>query len=218
MKTAMDDRPVGATCETALDGEVLAAYVAGRLGEQETEAFEQHFFGCEECWALVGAATGLRASLAASTEDAARATPLAIALGRSRRRWVVLAPAAGLAAVLAGLALFGPWSADAPIGPGGTPGEVFRGAGQTLSLDVVVDGGSLRASWAPLAMAAAYEVRLYDAEGRLLRASDVDGRTTEVDIEVLDLGGVPGVAALDVVALDGFGQVLLRSERVSPRP
>ena len=119
MKTAVDDSSVGAACPIALDGEAVAAYAAGRLGESEAEAFEQHYFACEDCWALVRTAGAARASFA----DAAPA-------GRPRRRWAVLLPAAGLAAAVAGLALFGDWSTDAPT----APGEVFRGVEQAMSL------------------------------------------------------------------------------------
>jgi len=210
MKTAMDDPAVGATCPIALDGEAVAAYSAGRLGESEAEAFEQHFFACEDCWALVRAATAARASFAGTGEASAGTAPAV----RPRRRWAVWLPAAGLAAAVAGLALFGDWSADAPT----PPGEVFRGAEQAMSLEAAVEGETVRTSWEPVAGAAGYELRAYDASGRLLSASEVDAQTVAVDLDMLSLGGVPSVAALDVVALDGLGQVLLRSARVAVRP
>jgi hypothetical protein len=42
----------------------------------------------------------------------------------------------------------------------------------------------------------------------------VDGQTLAVDLDVLELGGVPSVTALDVAALDSVGQTLARSERL----
>jgi hypothetical protein len=88
-------------------------------------------------------------------------------------------------------------------------------ASGTLALEATLDETTLRASWAPVVGAAAYELRVYDAGGHVLRASEVDGQTLAVDIDVLELGGVPSVTALDVAALDGVGQPLARSERLN---
>ena len=85
----------------------------------------------------------------------------------------------------------------------------------TLALEATVDETTLRANWAPVVGAAAYELRVYDADGRLLRASELDGHTLAVDLDVLELDGVPNVTALDVTALDGVGQILARSERLN---
>ena len=85
----------------------------------------------------------------------------------------------------------------------------------TLALEATLDETTLRASWTPVAGAAAYEVRVYDAGGRLVRASEVSGQTFAVDLDVLELDGVPTVTALDVAALDGGGQALARSERLN---
>jgi hypothetical protein len=84
----------------------------------------------------------------------------------------------------------------------------------SLALEATLEETTLRAGWAPVAGAATYQLRLYDASGRVLRASEVDARTLAVDIDVLELGGVPSVTGLDVVALDVGGQPILRSERV----
>ncbi len=83
-----------------------------------------------------------------------------------------------------------------------------------LALEATLDETKLRASWAPVDGAAVYELRVYDADGRVLRASKVDGQTLAVDLDVLELGGFPSVTSLDVAALDGVGQTLARSERL----
>jgi hypothetical protein len=83
-----------------------------------------------------------------------------------------------------------------------------------LALEATLDETTLRASWGPVVGAAAYELRVYDAGGRLLRASEVDGQTLAVDLDVLELGGAPSVTALDVAALDSVGRTLARSERL----
>jgi hypothetical protein len=165
MNMAVDDPIVGAGCEIARDGDVLAAYAAGRLREPEAEAFEQHYFPCEECWQLVRTATAVRSA-----------------------------------------------KAGGPAEPT-TPADA-RGAAKAMSLEVVVDGPAVRTSWTPVTGAAGYELRLYDAGGRLVGASRVAPTTLAVDLVALSQGGALNVAALDIVALDGVGHVLLRSERV----
>jgi hypothetical protein len=202
MKTSTDGGPVAAACEIARDGDTLAAYAAGRLPEADAEAFEQHYFACEECWELVRTASAMR--IAIVTEAPAPA----------RRRWVAVVPAAALAATIAGLALFGIPRGDAPP----TPGDVFRGVEQGMSLEVVVEGSTLRTSWTPVRGAAGYELRVYDASDRLLRASAVDPQTVTVDLDMLSFESALNVVSLDVVALDGLGQVLVRSGRVPLTP
>jgi hypothetical protein len=120
---------------------------------------------------------------------------------RSRAGSYVLVPV-GVALAIGMIALISVWAPQ-------------RAVDGSLALEATLDETTLRASWAPVAGAAAYELRVYDAGGRLLRASEVDGQTRAVDIDVLELGGVPSVSALDVVALDGHGQTLLRSERLN---
>jgi hypothetical protein len=85
----------------------------------------------------------------------------------------------------------------------------------TLALEATLDETTLRANWEPVVGAAAYELRVYDANGRVLRVSELDGQTLAVDLDVLELDGVPSVTALDVAALDGVGQILARSERLN---
>lgn len=91
-------------------------------------------------------------------------------------------------------------------------------AQRPLALEATHDETTLRASWGPVVGAAAYELRVYDAGGQLLRASEVDGQTLAVDLDLLELGGVPSVTALDVAALDSLGQTLARSERLGVDP
>jgi hypothetical protein len=118
---------------------------------------------------------------------------------RSRAGSYVLVPA-GVVLAIGMIALISRW-APQPVEP----------VAGSLVLEATLDETTLRASWVPVAGAAAYELRVYDADGRLLRASEVVGQTLAVDIDVLELGGV---AALDVVALDGTGRTLVGSERI----
>lgn len=51
------------THEQAIDGRMADAYVDGRLPEADAAAFEEHYFGCAECWAEVRALERLRAGV-----------------------------------------------------------------------------------------------------------------------------------------------------------
>jgi CHAT domain-containing protein len=45
------------------ENDLVGRYVAGKLPEEEAEAFEAHYFGCERCWSEVRAATEVRAAM-----------------------------------------------------------------------------------------------------------------------------------------------------------
>ena len=200
MSVTTEDRS-GVTCETAVDGDTIAAYVGRRLGESEAEAFEQHFFGCEDCWSLVRTATAARASLT----DEAGVTSNA-QTSRPRRRWRL--PAVALAAGLAGIVFVGVWRSS-------SPGEVFRGSANSMQVEVAVGLGLLRATWEPVSGAAGYELRVYDDAGRLLTTADAVGEVGIVDLQSLELGRRGIATTAEVVALDSFGQVIRRSQQVS---
>ncbi|MDX2000224.1 MAG: zf-HC2 domain-containing protein [Thermoanaerobaculia bacterium] len=73
---------------------VIERYLAGRLPADETESFEEHYLDCPDCLDQLEAARGLRRGLATvAAEDAERAP-------RGARRWLLLAAAALLVALL----------------------------------------------------------------------------------------------------------------------
>ena len=203
-------------CPTALDGEALAGYLTGRLSDEEAEAFEEHFFSCEDCWALVHSAAAARSSFVEQEGPPAYASGVVSAGPEVRRplrpRWSILLPAAALAAAVAGVALFG-----LPDPEPRAPGEVFRGAEQTMSLEAELEGRVLTARWSPVPGAVGYELRGYDDEGRLIVAAEGEETAQAVDLEAAGLVGAAGVVSIDVVALDGFGQAMRRSARVTLR-
>jgi hypothetical protein len=92
-------------CTRALDEDRAARYVAGRLAEDERDAFELHYFDCPACLEVVEALTAARDVLAAPA--ARKAVPRPVA----RWSW-----AAGLAAVGVGTALV-----LRAVGPGPVP-------------------------------------------------------------------------------------------------
>lgn len=61
------------THEEAQSREMAEAYVNGRLAEEESEAFEEHFFACAACWDDVETQRKLRAGIRDWTPAAAPA-------------------------------------------------------------------------------------------------------------------------------------------------
>lgn len=91
------------SCQYVEEHDLVSAYLAGGLSEDEAEAFEKHYFGCERCWAEVKAGEEIRAALKGG-EAAAPAAPLAPSNVRRGpwTSWRVLALAAAVGIVAAG--------------------------------------------------------------------------------------------------------------------
>src|SRR5207244_1830986 len=51
-------------CNSVEEQDLVSQYVGRKLSPEEAEAFEEHYFGCDRCWAEVQGATELRAALA----------------------------------------------------------------------------------------------------------------------------------------------------------
>ncbi len=175
-------------------------YLSGRLSASEAEAFEAQMFADDELAAEVERGLEIRAAM----QDQ-QSKPRAAAAGSARRgsrsgmgpAWAL---AAGIAAMGIGFAWFRYQSASPPV---------FRGVEQTMGLEVELSGGKLNARWAPAPGAHGYELQTFAADGQLMES--VPAKDTTVAIE---LRGVTPPAYVEVVALDDFGQTLLRSQRV----
>jgi CHAT domain-containing protein len=123
------DVPKTLDCTSIEEKDVVSRYVGRKLSSEESEAFEEHYFGCDRCWAEVKAATEVRAALAPE-HAAAKVIPLPA----SKTNWRLLAIAASVAvAVLAGLLV------------------ARRGTGKTSVETVVAAAGSRRTTEARLA-------------------------------------------------------------------
>jgi hypothetical protein len=70
------------TCREVHDEGLDALYLAGRMNEAETQAFEQHCFRCSICWSLVTSGAGIRAATLEDRTDIPARTAIARALGR----------------------------------------------------------------------------------------------------------------------------------------
>ena len=93
-------------CDRVAREEIVEGYLVGRLGEEERDAFEQHYFECARCFDELRTLQAIREELRAAPEFVAKARPPLL-------RW---APAAGLAAAIVlavGVAL---WMRPVPAG------------------------------------------------------------------------------------------------------
>jgi tetratricopeptide (TPR) repeat protein len=102
-------------CREVADNDVAEAYVAGRLDEAQTEAFEVHYFECDACLERLDACRALRRALSVRPAGGRASAP-------RRGVWVwsgALAAAAALVAVVVSVR-----PASAPPGSGGASSEV----------------------------------------------------------------------------------------------
>ena len=121
-----------------------------------------------------------------------------------RRAWLVLAAAAVIAVVAAGIA----WLPRPP------PEALFRGSEQRMGLAVEMYTDALRARWVPVTGAAGYEIRVFAADGRELRDVETNDTAATIELETpVETADAP--AFVEVTALDELGKDLERSERLA---
>ena len=176
-------------------------YIAGRLSAAEAEAFEAQMFADDALAAEVERALEIRAAMQ---------VPAAASDMVSRRGSARLRPAWALAAGVAALALGLTWVRwQTP------PEPVFRGAEQVMGLEAEFIDNKLEAHWAPVAAADKYELRILADDGRLMLTLESETPTAEITLPATGIAGDPTPPAfVEVVALDEFGQTLMRSQRV----
>lgn len=185
--------------ETVSDAAAIHAYVSGALSEAEAEAFEQRVFADDRLAAELQRALEIRAATAGTAAPGRRA-------GKVNRVLVPLAVAAGAAALAIGL-----YRLQLPA----EPEPVFRGAEEGIALRIEVAGGRLEAAWTAVPGAAGYELRIFGTDGRLIRSLRSDAPSAATDLPSgAGRDAPPQPAFADVVALDDFGQTLVRSRRI----
>lgn len=65
------------SCSRIESEDVIERYVTGRLGPEEAEAFERHFFDCDRCWEEVWRATAVLSALEEMEADTGGGEPRA---------------------------------------------------------------------------------------------------------------------------------------------
>ena len=155
-------------CDEITDRALIEGYVADRLGEAETEAFESHYLTCERCQNELRLALAIREALP-EVREAGLHTPAESEVSVISRRFRVRTAAAlAAAAVLAGLLLVRPSTQDEESAP------VHRD--EATGVEVVpslrAPGGVVAAvesfQWSQVPAADLYRITVYDAEGAVV--------------------------------------------------
>ena len=160
------DAPLS-TCELVDRDDIDQRYLAGTLPPDAAEAFEEHYFGCERCWALVERGLAIRAASPVQPASAAPAGPPKLGTAAPHRGgwWMGLAAAAVL---LLSTALWHPWTGGAPSAT-----DAMRGADATFLLSATVRGDSIVVLWPSVRAASDYRVRVSALNGTTLLEREV---------------------------------------------
>ncbi|HEX9581533.1 MAG TPA: hypothetical protein VF970_10550 [Gemmatimonadales bacterium] len=191
--------PSALTCEQVDERDLEAAYLASRLAEPDTEAFEAHVFGCDRCWALLQSAQVVA--------GAAPPRPAAVSSPR-RRRLTIFLPLAAAAGIAALLLVRSP---SAPVAPGVPQSGALRGDGDSLPVRTTLADQQIEAVWPALSRADVYQLRLYAPDGSLLLQRETRDTIAAVAVDSLRLGSDVQTVYWQVQALDQLRQPLARS-------
>ncbi len=195
-------KPIACPGTDAGQRDLAPLYLAGRLAEEEAEAFEAHYLGCPKCREDIRAGAAMR-ELYGKPGVAASARP-----SPARRSWLPLAAAAAIA--FAGV---GVWQAARRTA--GEPGQpVLRSENaRVLGLEVETGlDGSIDLTWQPHPKAAAYEVQIVSSDGVRVWGANADEPRLHVGSGVLPAPAPGRPLEVEVRALDAMGQVLATSD------
>lgn len=197
-------------CPYGDDSDIDARYLAGVLSAAESEAFEEHYFSCDRCFAAVQRGNEIRAalSLPAST-DTIESPPIVIPLIRRRRRFSAWQPA--LAAAAAVILILGVRQLNAPrrsasVLPPVSGSDAPRGAAPALTLTSHATTAVLVAAWSPPSAARSYRVRLLATDGSLLFEREIADTSIMLSRDLLR--GAKSPVYWEVQALDALRSVV----------
>lgn len=210
-------------CPYGSDSDIDARYLARALSAEESEAFEEHYFGCDRCFAAVQRRSEIRAAMSpASSEVATHAEPrvMPILSGRSRfSSWRPALIAAGLVLVAVGIRRVAGRQPATETTAALPPIDASRGAASQLTLRSHATSTVLAAAWSPLATARNYRVRLLATDGSLLFERETADTAVMLSRDVVR-GKTP--VYWEVQALDALRSVVATSPVVqaqtSPGP
>lgn len=132
--------------------ELAVGYMAGRLASEQAEAFEEHYFACDECWAAVEGTIEIRSGF----EQPGRSSTRPVTRGQtgpSWRRWAAMAAAIVLLA------------SGATVAVNAALGRFARNPDFAWRLDPQQRVGALYLGWSPHPSADTYRARLVTATG-----------------------------------------------------
>jgi putative zinc finger protein len=193
-------------CPATVEGQqdLVPLYLAGKLTEEDAEAFEAHYFACATCREEVRAGALLREFYG---------KPAVAAAGRpapTRRSWLPLAAAAAIAFVGLGVWQLSRRTAEEPGQP------VLRGpSAEVLVVRIeTAPRGGVELSWQTHPRAAVYQIQVFAADGtRVWRAEAKEPRLS-IGSGVLPSPGPGKSFEVEVQALDSMQQVVATSDPI----
>jgi hypothetical protein len=207
--------PTRITCTRVDEEDLDARYLAGALSEEEAEAFEEHYFGCDRCWAAVQLGLDVRAAAPPGTDRTVEPRPLTVARGAeprpapvARPRWWPLAIAASVAVLAVGV---WQWGGRSPVTPAG---DGLRGPADSIHAVASFRGRTLVLSWQPAPSADRYAVRLQKRDATVVVERLVGDTSFAIPRD--SLSGVADRERVfwEVRALDALRRTIARSRLV----
>jgi hypothetical protein len=195
-------------CERADRIDLAALYLAGRLPQDEAEAFEAHYLGCVRCASALREAGEIRAALGRPV------LATAAVASHSGSGWrdlgTFLAAAATVAAFFFGMRQI------AEREPA-VQDEVLRSASADAVDLSVTSGrdGTVVLAWPAHPRAHAYRIEIVRSDGIPVLKSETEDRRVVLAVDDLPPRPVGVTLLARVEALDALGQVVAASE---PRP
>ncbi len=196
-------------CPATHEGQrdLVPLYLAGKLADDEAEAFEAHYFGCEKCRADVRAGAALRevyGKKAVVASESASVTP-----APPGRSWLPLAAAAAIAVLGLGV-----WISRRAAEPPGQP--VLRGSNAgALILKIEADQqGRIELSWPAHPAAVAYEVQVFSTDGTRVWGREVNEPRLTIGPGALPSPDAGKTLEVEVQALDAMRQVVASSDPI----
>jgi hypothetical protein len=159
-------------CPYGADSDIDARYLAGKLSPAESEAFEEHYFGCDRCFDAIRRGTEIRAAVSgapgeASTQPRPETTPILTRRPKLPRWQSALAAAAVVLVVLGIRKVAAPGGASETAVPAPSI-NAPRGSAASFTLTSHATSAVLVAAWSPPPSARTYRVRLLGTDGSLL--------------------------------------------------
>jgi Putative zinc-finger len=217
-------------CTLADREERILAYLGGTLAALDAEAFEAHYFGCDECWREIQQGLEIRAAFAPAAEASSAAAR------RIDWRWVAVAAMVVIAVSVWRWTQPAPQVTDSPVPPLTSPpvpaptGAVTtppaRGAASPASRSEPVlrspaeapfhpvatrsANGNVRVRWNAIQKAARYRLTIFTLDAVTVLKNETSTPTVDVEAAALPTG-VRLVARVE--AIDAVGVIVTTSPR-----
>lgn len=213
-------------CPYGAESDIEVRYLAGKLSAEESEAFEEHYFACDRCFAAVQRGAEIHAAMRSpATSPSAESEPGVIPITRARRRFSTWQPALAAAAVVIVALGIRQMTASRRVTVIQTPTsstDAARGIAPTFTLTSHATSEVLIAAWSPPPSARSYRVRLLATDGSLLFERETADTSIMLSRDLLRGAGDKSLVYWEVQALNALRSVVATSPIVqaqtSPTP